>query len=77
MERTERSASIRTRRVAVVLLALLSLVAGGCTCTAGGTRCQWSDFACVDTDDDDENCGQCGHTCEANQECVAGECVAE
>ena len=46
-------------------------VSGICTCGPGLSLCG---FECVDTEDDDENCGVCGHSCGTDESCVAGEC---
>ncbi len=35
-------------------------------CCAGGCTSPWSS---------EENCGACGHACDAGQQCIAGQCV--
>jgi hypothetical protein len=47
--------------------------AGKCapTCSADTTSCGG---ACVETNVDRDNCGGCGTTCDAGEECVAGKC---
>jgi MYXO-CTERM domain-containing protein len=47
--------------------------AGSCVCPDTQTDC--GDY-CADLQTDPENCGDCGHTCDPNHSCVAGECVA-
>jgi PKD repeat protein len=49
----------------------------GDTCDQGSTKCTGDGGApvCVDTKTDPANCGQCGKTCTADQECTAGACV--
>ena len=40
-------------------------------CDGGQTECNG---VCVDTDSSPTNCGQCGRTCNSNQQCVGGTC---
>jgi hypothetical protein len=41
-------------------------------CKNGAVRCG---KGCADTRSDDDNCGECGHQCEANETCDESECV--
>lgn len=56
---------------------------GACVmdCNEGRADCNnaWSDGCEVNTDSDPQNCGACGHVCDAvaGQACVAGRCVVE
>jgi hypothetical protein len=43
----------------------------GLVCDAGYSQCGAN---CVDTSNDKQNCGQCGHRCSGTKPCVAGEC---
>lgn len=60
---------------------------GGSFCTEGGCRCSLPEtecptqpgsftYECVDMNTDPTNCGTCGNTCSAAQECVGGSCQA-
>lgn len=42
-----------------------------CVCPAGTELCG---EACFDTDNDPENCGECGEVCDADEVCIRGEC---
>ena len=43
-----------------------------CVCPGGGTFCN---NTCVDTYNDDKNCGSCGITCSNCEQCVSGVCT--
>ena len=52
----------------------------GLTCTGGLTKCDGPDAGlsaplCVNTANDNTNCGTCGNTCRGQQRCVAGACA--
>ncbi|CAG8608874.1 9815_t:CDS:2, partial [Acaulospora morrowiae] len=49
----------------------------GQICTTTTTNCgpQCTDSTCADTNTDTQNCGTCGHACEADEYCVDGVCV--
>jgi len=75
--------NVRRRRAALILGMLLAGCASSTTwkdsqsdgdCGPGLTDC--SD-ACVDLASDHENCGSCGHACEAVEVCYEGECSLE
>lgn len=44
-----------------------------CACPPGATVC--GDGTCADLDSDEMNCGACGRTCAAMQNCIDSECV--
>ena len=45
------------------------------TCASGFTACPGN--VCKDTQNDDANCGACGHGCAAGQKCTSGVCAAD
>jgi hypothetical protein len=51
--------------------------AGAAGCEAPRINCSSGDGPadCVDTSNDDENCGACGHACGSNYKCKGGQCV--
>jgi hypothetical protein len=54
--------------------------AGGCTITCKDSYGNCNDNMCADGCESDlrsdaKNCGQCGHACNANQECLHGTCI--
>ncbi|MEM5776817.1 MAG: hypothetical protein QXJ06_00015 [Candidatus Aenigmatarchaeota archaeon] len=42
-----------------------------------GSSCGCCNNECVDLNTDENNCGQCGKVCSANQQCQFGNCVAQ
>ncbi|CAG8779232.1 4071_t:CDS:2, partial [Acaulospora morrowiae] len=67
----------------IVLLYVLCVLSHGviaqcpgsqsCTTTYCNPRCTGS--TCLNTYNDPQNCGACGHACEADERCVGGVCV--
>jgi hypothetical protein len=50
---------------------------GSCACAGGREECQFGEMAaCLDLQNDDRSCGQCGNTCDRGQRCRAGSCEA-
>src|SRR5437773_2491230 len=53
----------------------------GMVCTAGACTCSKTTCGdpaeCIDTSIDTSNCGGCGHSCKAAEECVSGACKCQ